>query len=396
MRPDSVREADQFCSLLMCTIEFVVRGTLAILIGAVQTVCLAQISCQSLLMRPCQISSAITSSLNAIRSNIQEDIASANSVIASAVSAINKVTSLVSVNLDVPQFSIPALSALENVTIPTTFEDDLIKLNSSIPSLDELRDAIDNLIDTPFEALKTKLNATMLNLTSTFNASVLPVPEYPSRSYANLAASNSTSSDLCAGVDTGFLDDVAHDLGRLVKISIGLVILAAFIAWLAFKYWVWKKTGEQAEQVEMTAAKEGRVDGWQIVHIVEHPVLERYMGPALPRLSRRWQVQDNWRWFCESPFRSNGQPTDALPSLHHYSRSGAGPAPLRHLFIPRNSGSDCCGRRPTGQIHRTSLNRRSSVLGATRSQFERGHVGPEPGICTKRQRRHFRLAGNHR
>lgn len=219
------------------------------------------------------------------------------------MSGINKVTSLVNVNLDVPQFSIPALSSLENVTIPTTFEDDLIKLNSSIPSLDELRDAIDNLIDTPFEALKAKLNATMLNLTSTFNSSVLPVPEYPSRQYASLAASNSTSSDLCAGVDTGFLDDVANNLARLVKISIGLVVLAAFLAWLAFmtwEWWVWKKMGEQAEQVATTVAREGRVNGWQVVHIVEHPVLERYMASVLPRLSRRRQIQDNWRWLCES------------------------------------------------------------------------------------------------
>lgn len=61
------------------------------------------------------------------------------------MSAINKVTSIVNVNLNVPQFSIPSLNSLANVTLPTDFEDALIKLNSSIPTLDQLRDGLDAL-----------------------------------------------------------------------------------------------------------------------------------------------------------------------------------------------------------------------------------------------------------
>lgn len=85
----------------------------------------------------------MTASLNAIRTSIQGDVAFANKAISTAVSAINKVTSIVNVNLNVPQFDIPSLSALNNVTIPTGFEDSLVKLNSSLPTLDDLRDKLD-------------------------------------------------------------------------------------------------------------------------------------------------------------------------------------------------------------------------------------------------------------
>lgn len=92
-----------------------------------------------------QISDFVTSALSGIRTNIQNDVATANKVIQAAVAAINKVTSIVNVNLNVPQFTIPSLDALSNVTLPTGFEDALIKLNNSLPTLDTLRDELDSM-----------------------------------------------------------------------------------------------------------------------------------------------------------------------------------------------------------------------------------------------------------
>lgn len=92
-----------------------------------------------------QFSDFVTNTLSGIRTNIQGDIAAANKVIQAAVAAINKVTSIVNVNLNVPQFSIPSLDALANVTLPTGFEDALIKLNNSLPTLDSLREELDSM-----------------------------------------------------------------------------------------------------------------------------------------------------------------------------------------------------------------------------------------------------------
>ena len=86
------------------------------------------------------MSDFITSTLGGVRTSIQNDVAAANKVIQVAVSAINKVTPF---NINVPQFSIPSLDALNNVTLPTGFEDALLQLNSSLPTLDQLRNALD-------------------------------------------------------------------------------------------------------------------------------------------------------------------------------------------------------------------------------------------------------------
>lgn len=90
-----------------------------------------------------QISSSITSTLNGVRTSIQNDVASANSAINSTINAINKVNPFG--NINPPQLSIPSLSALENVTIPDGFENALISLNNSLPNLHELKQAVDNM-----------------------------------------------------------------------------------------------------------------------------------------------------------------------------------------------------------------------------------------------------------
>lgn len=93
-----------------------------------------------------EFSSFVTSSLDSLRTGIQNDIASANNVIQSAVSGINKlIPSFLNLQLSVPTFDIPSLSSLQNVTLPTTFQDSLTKLNSSLPTLDDVRQSLDNL-----------------------------------------------------------------------------------------------------------------------------------------------------------------------------------------------------------------------------------------------------------
>jgi hypothetical protein len=85
----------------------------------------------------------VQNTASGIRTSIQNDIATANSAIQSAVSAINKVNPFG--NINVPQFDIPSLSALQNITLPTDFESSLVTLNSSLPSFAELKQKVDAL-----------------------------------------------------------------------------------------------------------------------------------------------------------------------------------------------------------------------------------------------------------
>lgn len=90
-----------------------------------------------------QFNNFLTSTFNSIRSGIQNDIAAANSAIQSAVNTVNKINPFG--DISVPQFSIPSLSALQNVTLPTDFETALTNLNNSLPTLDQLKADVEKM-----------------------------------------------------------------------------------------------------------------------------------------------------------------------------------------------------------------------------------------------------------
>lgn len=212
---------------------------------------------------------------------------------------MQKVTTLVNLNISVPEFSIPALSFLENVTIPTTFEDSLITLNSSLPTLAELKKKMNEIIDTPFEALISEINSTRLEMAASFNSSILPVPSLSSLS-AN--STQDLSNDLCSDLDTSLIDDTAKALHKLSSIAIGLMFLLLFLVWAVLAVWEWRKwklMKDTVDAIEEEWDRDGKSDAWRMVAIVEHPVLERYSGNFLGKITKLPRTRTNLRWFCK-------------------------------------------------------------------------------------------------
>lgn len=260
--------------------------------------------------------------MNSVRSNIQDDVNDANNIIQAAVSAINvgcvpvhryrhsssyfqKVTTLVSLNISVPEFSIPALSFLENVTIPTTFEDSLITLNSSLPTLNDLKEKMDQIIDTPFEALISEINSTRLEMAASFNSSILPVPSLSSLS---AYGADDLSKELCSDLDSSLIDDAAKALHRLSSIAIGLMFLLLFLVWATLAIWEWRKwklMKDTIDSIEQEWHRDGKSDAWRMVAIVEHPMLERYSGTFLGKIAKTPRMRTNIRWFCKCRNFSN-------------------------------------------------------------------------------------------
>lgn len=133
----------------------------------------------------------------------------------------------------------PELSALENVTLPDTLVTALTSLNSSIPTLSEFRSTLDDLISKPIETLRSNINGTLSN--STIDVELLPIPP-------------KQTVELCTNLDTSWIDDVGSDLGKFVKVAIGLVILlmALFIVANA----LWEKWRYRAFLGGVVAARE--------------------------------------------------------------------------------------------------------------------------------------------
>ncbi|KAH8119166.1 hypothetical protein DFH11DRAFT_1686126 [Phellopilus nigrolimitatus] len=200
---------DIYRSTFFCFLELVVRGGLSVLIGAVQ-----------------EINSFLQSTFSTIRTSIQSDISSVNSAIQSAVDTVNKVNPFN--NISAPQFSVPSLDSLSNVTLPTDFQDALTKLNASLPTLDQVRNAIEDIVDTPFEDLKADINNTFAGLN--FNESALPVPKQQTLSF-------------CGDLDTSVVDDLGHDLLKATKIGIIILVVLALLllgAHCALEWYKWR------------------------------------------------------------------------------------------------------------------------------------------------------------
>ncbi|EJD03199.1 uncharacterized protein FOMMEDRAFT_20366 [Fomitiporia mediterranea MF3/22] len=200
---------DIYRSTFFCFLELVVRGGLSLLIEAVN-----------------DINNVLTGTFNTIRTGIQNDVQSINSAIQSAINKINDVNPLG--DISAPQFNVPDLSALQNVTLPDSIQSSLTQLNSSLPTLDQLRDSIKDFVDTPFEDLKADINNTFAGLD--FNSQTLFVPDQESMSF-------------CGDMDTSVVDDLGRDLIKITKIGIVILVVLALLllaAHCALEWYKWR------------------------------------------------------------------------------------------------------------------------------------------------------------
>ncbi|KAF8973047.1 hypothetical protein BDZ97DRAFT_1936005 [Flammula alnicola] len=186
---------DLYRSTFLCFLELVIRGGLAILIGAVQ-----------------EINNVLQSVTSSLRTGIQSDIASANNVITTAINAINKVNPFG--NITPPQITVPSLDSLQNISLPASFEQALTNINASIPSVADIKDKVDSVIDTPFELLKKDINDTFAGIS--FDPEGLPVPELNQLSF-------------CNDLDTSVIDDIGRDFVKTAKIGVVILILLALL-----------------------------------------------------------------------------------------------------------------------------------------------------------------------
>jgi hypothetical protein len=116
------------------------------------------------------------------------------------------------------------VSPIRNFAIPDTFSNQLTALNSSIPTLDQLRNDLQNLVAVPFNALKAEMNTTFANI-ATPNVTI-PLPPMQDVQF-------------CADLDTGFLDDLGRDLVRIAHIGIGILVAIAVVIFIVNGLLTW-------------------------------------------------------------------------------------------------------------------------------------------------------------
>ncbi|KAG6874500.1 hypothetical protein C0995_010410 [Termitomyces sp. Mi166 len=251
---------DLYRSTFLCFLELVVRGGLEILIGAVN-----------------ELNSLVHNAANGLRDSIQNDISSANSVIQSAIDAINKVNPFS--DIKAPAIPVPNLDALANVTLPDSFTQALTSLNNSLPTVAQIKDEIESIVDQPFELLKKDINDTFGSIT--FDASVLPVPQVNTLTF-------------CNDMDLSVVDDVGHDIiqtakiGTVILIVIALVLvgLNCLLEW--YKWRCMKRHLEYTRQAWISdpTMSHAKVASAPIVTLTDHNLMMLNASSAHPLLTR--------------------------------------------------------------------------------------------------------------
>ncbi|CAO1620263.1 unnamed protein product [Sympodiomycopsis kandeliae] len=269
---------DSYRSLFLCFIELLVRGSLSLLMSAVDL-----------------MNTAVKDASSGIKTAIQASVSGVNDFLSTTLNGINDIISVFGQHVSVPNVAQPDLSALDNVQLPTSFMDSLTKLNASLPTLNELRDKMDTVIREPLQNVQREVNQTISGYT--FNTSMLP------------ALPPAQQVRFCDRMDTSPLDRLAKD-GRKY-ILIGLLIMLILIvlmtmASLTSTWWAWKCQQRNLSRIRSLWNTQGRDDMSDHgirdkLSMASHPILATIAssyGPRVGLKSRR--AQNHTRWWLNA------------------------------------------------------------------------------------------------
>ncbi|KUL84658.1 hypothetical protein ZTR_06661 [Talaromyces verruculosus] len=182
---------------------------------------------------------------------------------------------------DVPSFDFSKeISALNNLSLPSSVNDDIQKANNSIPTFDEVKNLTTTAIQFPFEQLKKLVQTNLGNYS--FDSSAFPVPAKQSLSFCG-------END---GINEFFqkTEDVIIEAKKVfIAILVIFAVLACIpMAWLEIRSW--KLARDRAKIIET-----GNHDALDVVYLVSRPHTSTYgMKAATWFNNSRHQILVRW------------------------------------------------------------------------------------------------------
>lgn len=171
--------------------------------------------------------------------------------------AINGVTTFFDQDLKIPDIDLTEqIDAVKNIQIPAGFDDELKKLNSSIPNFEQVQNFTNNVIRTPFELLKNQINSSLG--TYTFDRSVFPVPQKEKLSF-------------CSDDDgiNGFFNGLVTMMYDAKKIFLIVVIILAVLVCIPMGYRELRRWRQQQDRARLVGSNAH--DPLDVVYIVSRP-----------------------------------------------------------------------------------------------------------------------------
>lgn len=182
---------------------------------------------------------------------------------------------------DVPTLNFSSeINTLNSLSLPSSVNDDIQQVNSSIPTFDEVKNLTTTAIEYPFEQLKKLVQTNLGNYS--FDSSAFPVPAKQSLSFCG-------END---GINEFFqkTEDVIIEAKKIfIAVLVIFAILACIpMAWLEIRSW--KLARDRAKIIET-----GNHDALDVVYLVSRPHSSTYgMKAATWFNNSRHQILVRW------------------------------------------------------------------------------------------------------
>ncbi|CAF9929777.1 MAG: hypothetical protein GOMPHAMPRED_005487 [Gomphillus americanus] len=173
-------------------------------------------------------------------------------------------------------------ASLNGIQLPGSINDNLNKINNSIPNFDEVHNFTNSVLSLPFEEVKKLLNQSLG--VYTFDQSILPVPQKQNLQFCT----NDTNSGI-----TDFFDQLYNVADVARKVFIAILLLAALLCCIPFAMLEirrWRKMNERAKLI-----RSGIHEPMDVIYIVSRPITAGLGLSAAHRFgSPKRQVLTRW------------------------------------------------------------------------------------------------------
>ena len=222
----------------LCLITMAVRGTVHVAVGVLE-----------------DAADFLNSTIKTVGHDIHDAVDTFEDGLNKFLDVINSVAS--AFGGSVPELNISdSLDELENAHLPSSIDQGLDKLNSSLPTFDEVSTFTENVLRFPFEEVKKLMNESMGDYK--FNRSVLPIP----------AKEQMTFCDGNDGINS-FFNGVADISNTAKKVFIAVLLIAAILVCIPVAWSELRRWRSMKDRSELVGS--GTHDPMDIVYIVSRP-----------------------------------------------------------------------------------------------------------------------------
>lgn len=203
------------------------------------------------------VSDFLNKTLGDIGSDIHKGIDGFQDDLNKFTSALNSIPKIGGGDNGIPKLDVgSSLDKLDNLTLPSTLDEGLQKLNSSIPTFSEVQNFTNTALRLPFEEVKKLMNDSMTAFK--FNRSAFPVPQ---KEQVRFCSDNNGISDFFDG-----LANIANLARRaFTGVLVALAILVCIpMAWREIQRW--RKMQQRARLI-----RDGSYEPLDIIYIASRP-----------------------------------------------------------------------------------------------------------------------------